>query len=101
MATAEGNAGGGGQYTHGMDIARVEDILTRLAKAKQNLAEVQTTADAAARKLGANWGGADASAFQGEWPKHSSQIGNALQSIERMEKAARKDVQEQRQASKA
>ena len=101
MATAEGNAGGATQFTHGMDVARVEDILNRLAKARQNLTEVQSKADAAVRKLGSNWGGPDASAFQAQWPKHSSQIDNAVQSLDRMEKAARKDVQEQRQASKA
>lgn len=96
-----GEGGGATQFTHGMDVARVEDILTRLTKAQQNLREVQSKADAAVRKLGSNWGGADASAFQAQWPKHSTQLENAASSLERMEKAARKDVQEQRQASKA
>jgi uncharacterized protein YukE len=98
---APGEGGGSGQYTHGMDVAKVEDILTRLAKAKKDLAEVQTKSDGAARKLGSNWGGPDSSQFQAEWPKHSNQIESAVRSLETMEKAARKDVQEQRQASKA
>ena len=96
-----GEGGGATQFTHGMDVPKVEDILTRLAKAKKDLAEVQTKADGAARKLGSNWGGADASAFRAQWPKHSNQIDSAVQSLEKMERAARKDVQEQRQASKA
>ena len=91
---------GSGQYTHGMNVAKVEDIIGRLLKAKNELVEAQAKADAAVKKLGPqNWGGPDAQAFRGQWAKHSAALDQSIQSVQTMVKAARADVSDQQQAS--
>jgi uncharacterized protein YukE len=91
---------GGGQYTHGMNVAKVEDIIGRLLKAKNDLVEAQGKADGAVKKLGPqNWGGPDAQAFRSQWTKQAAALDHSIQSLQTMVKAARADVSDQQQAS--
>jgi hypothetical protein len=104
MATADSNGGGGagGQYTHGMDVAKVQDIVERLVKAKSELTEAQNAADAAVRKLGPqNWGGPDAEHFRGQWPKHLGHLEASIRDLQQMVKNARADIKEQEAVSSA
>ena len=58
------DGGGGGGEKKGMDPAKVQDVVSRLGKAKADLQHAKQDADQAAHKLASAWHGPDSNRFQ-------------------------------------
>lgn len=88
-------------FDHGMDVARVRTLADDLDKAKKDLHEAVQKADAAVKKMGSNWAGADETEFQQTWTKSHTNINHQIEDIGKMAKTCRQEAQQQQQTSKA
>lgn len=100
MAIPAPDGGGGGGDKKGMDAAKVQDIAGKLQKAKSDLAQAKSDADAAAQALKGAWHGPDATRFQGQWKKDSNNIEQCVTSVATMTKSLNSDLEEQKATSR-
>jgi uncharacterized protein YukE len=90
---------GGGGDKKGMDPAKVQDIISRLGKAKADLQHAKQDADQAAHKLAGAWHGPDSNRFQSSWKTDSTNIDQCVLDVQEMHKRLGAELAEQRAAS--
>jgi uncharacterized protein YukE len=98
LPTPDGGGSGGGDKK-GMDPAKVQDVISRLGKAKADLAHAKQDADQAAHKLASAWHGPDSTRFQSQWKNDSNNIDQTVLDVTEMHKKLQGELAEQRAAS--
>ena len=93
------DGGGGGGEKKGMDPAKVQDVVSRLGKAKADLQHAKQDADQAAHKLASSWHGPDSNRFQSQWKTDANHIDQTVLDVTEMHKRLQAEVAEQKAAS--
>lgn len=88
-----------GNFTSGMDIAKVRQVAGQLDQARKHLQDATKAADAAVKKMGANWKGADESQFAQQWNQLHSTMDQDATAIQQMSLKANQNADTQEQTS--
>lgn len=99
LPTPDGGGSGGGGEKKGMDPAKVQDISSRLGKAKADLQHAKQDADQAANKLHSAWHGPDSNRFQSSWKSDSNNIDQCVLDVTEMHKRLQAELAEQKATS--
>jgi len=99
LPTPDGGGSGGGGEKKGMDPAKVQDVVSRLGKAKADLQHAKQDADQAAHKLASSWHGPDSNRFQSQWKSDANHIDQTVLDVTEMHKRLQAEVAEQKAAS--
>jgi uncharacterized protein YukE len=98
LPTPDGGSGGGGDKK-GMETGKVQDIISRLGKAKADLQHAKQDADQAANKLHSAWHGPDSNRFQSQWKNDSNNLEQCILDVTDMHKNLQSELAEQKAAS--
>jgi uncharacterized protein YukE len=93
------DGGGSGGDKKGMDTAKVQDVISRLGKAKADLQNAKQDADQAANKLHGAWHGPDSNRFQSQWKHDSNNLEQCILDVNDMHKGLQSELAEQKATS--